>query len=130
MACRLSWAKAARWSPVAKGRMFGSDAVMARPDVRLAILDEPARGLDREARRSLLARARQHFARATMIFVTHDVPDTLDFQRVLVVEHGRIIEQGLAARVVREDRFPVPRFVRSGDDHSPAVMVRIDVGGT
>jgi ABC-type sulfate/molybdate transport systems ATPase subunit len=29
-----------------------------------------------------------------MIFVTHDVPDTLDFQRVLVVEQGRIIEQG------------------------------------
>ena len=48
---------------------------MARPDVRLAILDEPARGLDREARRSLLARARQHFAKATMIFVTHDVPE-------------------------------------------------------
>jgi ABC-type transport system involved in cytochrome bd biosynthesis fused ATPase/permease subunit len=68
---------------------------MARPDVRLAILDEPARGLDREARRSLLARARQHFAKATMIFVTHDVPDTLDFERVLVVEQGRIIEQGL-----------------------------------
>jgi ABC-type bacteriocin/lantibiotic exporter with double-glycine peptidase domain len=67
---------------------------MVRPDVRLAILDEPARGLDREARRSLLARARQHFAKATMIFVTHDVPDTLDFHRVLVVEQGRIIEQG------------------------------------
>jgi ABC-type bacteriocin/lantibiotic exporter with double-glycine peptidase domain len=67
---------------------------MARPDVRLAILDEPARGLDRKARRSLLARARQHFAKATMIFVTHDVRDTLDFQRVLVVEQGRIIEQG------------------------------------
>lgn len=67
---------------------------MARPEVRLAILDEPARGLDRESRRSLLARARQHFAKATMIFVTHDVPDTLDFQRVLVVEQGRIIEQG------------------------------------
>ena len=67
---------------------------MARPDVRLAILDEPARGLDREARRSLLARSRRHFAKATMIFVTHDVPDTLDFQRVLVIEQGRIIEQG------------------------------------
>ena len=67
---------------------------LARPDVRLAILDEPARGLDRKARRSLLARARRHFAKATMIFVTHDVPDTLDFQRVLVVEQGRIIEQG------------------------------------
>jgi ATP-binding cassette subfamily B protein len=67
---------------------------LARPDVRLAILDEPARGLDREARRSLLAKARRHFAAATMIFVTHDVPDTIDFRRVLVVEQGRIIEDG------------------------------------
>ena len=79
---------------------------MARPDVRLAILDEPARGLDREARRSLLARSRRHFAKATMIFVTHDVPDTLDFQRVLVVEQGRIIEQGFAARVCMRRQIP------------------------
>jgi len=77
-----------------EGQSVRIGRAMARPDVRLAILDEPARGLDREARRSLLARARRHFAKATMIFVTHDVPDTLDFQRVLVVEQGRIIEQG------------------------------------
>ncbi len=67
---------------------------LARPEVRLAILDEPARGLDREARRSFLANARQHFAGATLLFVTHDVADTLDFQRILVVEGGRIVEQG------------------------------------
>ncbi len=77
-----------------EGQSVRIGRAMARPDVHLAILDEPARGLDREARRSLLARARRHFAKATMLFVTHDVPDTLDFQRVLVVEQGRIIEQG------------------------------------
>src|SRR5208337_4513713 len=67
---------------------------LARPDVRLAILDEPARGLDREQRRSFLADARRHFAGATLLCITHDVADTLDFQRVLVIEQGRIVEQG------------------------------------
>jgi ABC-type bacteriocin/lantibiotic exporter with double-glycine peptidase domain len=67
---------------------------LARSDARLAILDEPARGLDREARRGFLTNARQHFANATLIFITHDVADTLDFQRILVVEEGRIVEQG------------------------------------
>jgi ABC-type bacteriocin/lantibiotic exporter with double-glycine peptidase domain len=67
---------------------------LARPDVRLAILDEPARGLDRDARRSFLASARRHFAGATLLFVTHDVADTLDLHRILVIEGGRIVEQG------------------------------------
>jgi ATP-binding cassette subfamily B protein len=65
---------------------------MFRPGVRLAILDEPFRGLDRAQRRELLARARQHWAEATFICVTHDVGETRDFERVLVIEEGRIVE--------------------------------------
>ena len=65
-----------------------------RTDVRLVLLDEPFRGLDREKRRVLLERARAHWAGATMICVTHDVADTLVFNRVLVVEGGQIVEDG------------------------------------
>ncbi len=67
---------------------------MQRRDARLVILDEPFRGLDREKRRTLLARARQYWPTATLICVTHDVGQTLTFDRVLVVENGRIIEDG------------------------------------
>jgi ATP-binding cassette subfamily B protein len=73
-----------------------------RPGVRLAILDEPFRGLDRDQRRELLARARRLWRGATLLCVTHDVGETLAFARVLVVEGGRIVEDGrpedLAAR--------------------------------
>jgi len=65
-----------------------------RTDVNLVLLDEPFRGLDREKRRVLLERARAHWAGATMICVTHDVADTLVFNRVLVVEGGQIVEDG------------------------------------
>lgn len=67
---------------------------LARPEIRLAILDEPARGLDRRSRKTFLENARRHFENATLIFITHDVAETMDFQRVLVVEEGQIVEQG------------------------------------
>ena len=74
----------------------------ARSGVRLALLDEPFCGLDRDARRALLAEARRRWSGATLLCVTHDVGDTLGFERVLVVEAGRVVESGppleLAAR--------------------------------
>jgi ATP-binding cassette subfamily B protein len=69
----------------------------AQRDVRLAVLDEPFRGLDRERRRVLLTRVRTWWPGATLIFVTHDVADTLGFDRVLLVEDGRIVEDGAPA---------------------------------
>jgi ABC-type bacteriocin/lantibiotic exporter with double-glycine peptidase domain len=62
--------------------------------VRMALLDEPARGLDRAARRSLVENARATWRSQTLLVVTHDVSDTMDLPRVLVVEGGRIIEDG------------------------------------
>lgn len=67
---------------------------LIRPDVRLAILDEPFRGLDRSQRQSLLGRARAHWQGATLLFISHDVADTAAFDRVLVIEDGRIVEDG------------------------------------
>jgi ATP-binding cassette subfamily B protein len=65
--------------------------------VRLVILDEPFRGLDRECRRQLLARARQHWRDATLLCITHDVDVTRAFDRVLVIEAGRVVEHGATA---------------------------------
>jgi ABC-type bacteriocin/lantibiotic exporter with double-glycine peptidase domain len=75
---------------------------LLRPGVRLVILDELFRGLDRERRRELLARARRWWRAATLLCITHDVGETRGFGRVLVVEGGQIVEDGapvdLAAR--------------------------------
>lgn len=62
--------------------------------VRLVILDEPFRGLDRAARRALLAQAREHWRDATLLCITHDVGETETFKRVIVIENGRIVEDG------------------------------------
>src|SRR5262249_15253367 len=72
---------------------------MARPGVRLVILDEPFRGLDREKRRELLARARAVWENATVLCITHDVGETRNFDRGLVMEAGRIAEDGRPAQL-------------------------------
>ncbi len=65
-----------------------------KPGVRLAILDEPARGLDRGMRDEFVARARECWKDATLLCITHDVESTAAFSRVLVIEGGRIVEDG------------------------------------
>jgi ATP-binding cassette subfamily B protein len=75
---------------------------LMRGDARLVLLDEPFRGLERERRRALLARAREQWRRATLVFVSHDVMDTLDFDRVIVVEGGKVVEDGAPRRLTED----------------------------
>jgi ATP-binding cassette subfamily B protein len=65
-----------------------------RPGARLVVLDEPFRGLDRPHRRAHLERARAVWRDATLLFVSHDIEDSLGFDRVVVVDGGRVVEQG------------------------------------
>jgi ABC-type bacteriocin/lantibiotic exporter with double-glycine peptidase domain len=74
----------------------------AQTDVRLALLDEPFRGMDRDKRSELLAETRQGWQDITLLCVTHDVSETLSFDRVLVIEDGRILEDGAPARLAAE----------------------------
>jgi ATP-binding cassette subfamily B protein len=75
---------------------------MTRPRARLVVLDEPFRGLDRACRRTLLQRARGLWRGATLLCITHDVCETRDFKRVLVIESGRVVEDGPPARLAGE----------------------------
>jgi ATP-binding cassette subfamily B protein len=77
-----------------EGQRVRLGRALARPAPRLVILDEPFRGLPRDRRASLLARVRARWAGATLLCVTHDIGDTADFPRVLVVEGGQIVEDG------------------------------------
>ncbi|WP_394836789.1 ATP-binding cassette domain-containing protein [Pendulispora rubella] len=85
-----------------EGQRVRFGRALLRRDARLVILDEPFRGLDREKRRTLLTRARAWWRGATILCVTHDVRETLDFGRVLVVEGGRVVEDGVPMALVQD----------------------------
>lgn len=85
-----------------EGQRVRLGRAMLSSDVRLAILDEPFRGLDREKRRILLKRAREHWREATLIFISHDVGETQTFERVLVIENGQVIEDNAPATLLAQ----------------------------
>jgi ATP-binding cassette subfamily B protein len=85
-----------------EGQRVRLGRALLRPGVRLAIFDEPFRGLERDRRTALLERAREGFEGTTLLCIMHDIAETLSFDRVLVIKDGRLVEDGapqvLAAR--------------------------------
>jgi len=82
-----------------EGQRVRLGRALLRPRVRLAILDEPFRGLERQQRHELLARARRLWRRSTLLCITHDLAATQNFDRVVVVEQARIVEDGSPAEL-------------------------------
>lgn len=85
---------------------------MARKRARLVVLDEPFRGLDLTTRRELLAMVREWWRDATLLWVTHDIAETEQFRRVLVIDGGRIIEDGDPAELGRRPGSRYAALVR------------------
>jgi ATP-binding cassette subfamily B protein len=78
---------------------LGRALLRSRP--RLVLLDEPFRGLPHEQRRALSARLRQIWHGSTLLFVSHDVDDTSEFEHVIVLERGQIVEAGPPRELLR-----------------------------
>jgi ATP-binding cassette subfamily B protein len=90
-----------------EGQRVRAARAFGRRRPRLVVLDEALRGLDRERRRALLDRARARFADATLIHVTHRLDEALGFGRVVVVDAGRVVEDGAPAELAAD---PATRF--------------------
>jgi ATP-binding cassette subfamily B protein len=102
------------------------------------VLDEPFRGLARDQRHAMLARARARWSGATLLCVTHDIDETRAFPRVLVVAEGRVVEDAspaeLAARAgsryaaLLEAETRVRRAAWSRDAAVPWRRLRMEAG--
>ena len=85
-----------------EGQRVRLGRAMLRPKIRLVLLDESFRGLDRESRQALLTHARKAWPEATLLCITHDIAATRSFERVLVVDAGKIVEDGSPAELLRQ----------------------------
>jgi ATP-binding cassette subfamily B protein len=68
----------------------------------LVILDEAFCGLERIRRSAMLTAARERWKDATLLCITHDIGQTRSFERVLVIEGGRIIEDGAPSALAQQ----------------------------
>lgn len=103
-----------------EGQRVRLGRAMLRPRIRLVLLDESFRGLDRETRHRLLAHARTAWPEATLLCITHDISATRSFELVLVVDAGKIIEDGAPAELLKradsryKDLLEAEESVRKG----------------
>ncbi|NVJ25653.1 MULTISPECIES: ATP-binding cassette domain-containing protein [Myxococcus] len=87
-----------------QGQRVRLGRALLRPGVRLAIFDEPFRGLERDRRAALLERSRAELSGATLLCIMHDIAETLTFDRVLVIKGGQLVEDDHPKRLAqRED---------------------------
>jgi ATP-binding cassette subfamily B protein len=82
-----------------EGQRVRLGRAICRGAARLVIFDEPFCGLERSRREDLLHAARARWATSTFLCITHDVSQTLDFPRVLVVDKGCVVEDGEPKRL-------------------------------
>ncbi|MFE6844636.1 ABC transporter ATP-binding protein [Streptomyces sp. NPDC057686] len=85
-----------QWQRLALARSFLRD----RAD--LMILDEPSSGLDAEAEHEIHLRLRDHRAGRTSLLISHRLGALRDADLLVVLEQGRVAEQGTHDRLMRE----------------------------
>jgi ATP-binding cassette subfamily B protein len=82
------------WQKVALARAFMREA-------QILILDEPTAALDARAEHDLFARLRELTKGRTAIYISHRFSTVRMADRILVVEHGRLVEQGSHDELMR-----------------------------
>jgi ATP-binding cassette subfamily B protein len=71
-----------------------------REEADILVLDEPTAALDAEAEHAVFQRFRQLSEGRTTIVISHRFPTVRMAQRIIVLEHGKLIEHGSHAELI------------------------------
>ncbi|WP_327089936.1 ABC transporter ATP-binding protein/permease [Nonomuraea sp. NBC_01738] len=83
-----------QWQRIAVARGFHRDA-------QLLICDEPTAALDARAEHALFERLRAHSDGRTVLLITHRLASVRYADRIYVLDHGKVTEQGTHASLMR-----------------------------
>jgi len=103
-----------QWQRLALAR-----ALLRQPKAQLMILDEPTAAIDPQSEHEVLATLR-HLARDKMaLIVTHRMPLARSADRILVLKHGRIVEQGSHTELMSARGVYYTMFTRQASSYLP-----------
>lgn len=69
----------------------------------LLLLDEVGSSVDKDTDRTIQRLIRDEFARYTTIAISHRLDAIMDFDRVIVMDKGRVVESGSPRELVKQD---------------------------
>ena len=81
-------------------RLALARVLLKKPQV--LILDEATSALDYRTEAAVFANLRTRFAGMTMLTVTHRLHNVKEFDRILVMDDGRIVEEGTHESLLRQ----------------------------
>jgi ATP-binding cassette subfamily B protein len=93
-------------------------------DPRIVLLDEPVSNLDVERELAVQTAIARLAKGRTTLLIAHRLPATLRADRVLVLEHGRLVEQGAPAELLRRDESRYGRMIRLWRDVLPRPVIQ------
>ena len=103
-----------QWQRVAIARAY------LRGDRDLMILDEPSAGLDAEAEHEIHLGLRSHRSGRTSLLISHRLGAVRDADLILVLEDGRITEQGSHDELLKRAGRYARLFTLQADGYLPA----------
>jgi ABC-type multidrug transport system fused ATPase/permease subunit len=86
---------------------------LGRPAARLVLLDEALGRAAAADRWPLVAHARDAWAHATLVYVTHDLAESTRFPRVLVLDDGRVVQDGAPEQLLADADGPYARLLEA-----------------
>lgn len=98
-------------------------------DASIVILDEATSALDGEAEQAIGAELETLLADRTVISIAHRLSALMRMDRILVIDEGRVIEQGTHDELLMRDGLYAwlwrQQTARSGDDAAPAPVSQL-----
>lgn len=103
-----------QWQRVALAR------ALLRTDADLLILDEPSSGLDPVAEREIHLGLREHRRGRSSLLISHRLNTVRDADRILVLEQGRVVEEGTHSALLDLDGKYAHMFRSQADGYQLA----------